>query len=122
MMSKTSITDIYEINGLNEQYILGCLGRLRQLGVEAAILHPREKVLCFLWRRVYFITITIKRALENDRRQYYDQHQHVGSVHIPIALESRFTRQVLQCYNDDLMNNNRIKHKNLKPGAGSYEN
>ena len=115
-----SITDFNDTKGTDEKAFFGCLGPLRQLDVVAIILHPREGAPLFPLEKEYmfqrhFITIRIKRALGSACRHYYVQNQHVEGVHIPIALEFRFTRQVLQCNNEEeWMNINKIKHKHKK--------
>ena len=120
-----SITDFNDIKGMDEKAFFASLGRLRQLGVVAVILHPREGAPLFPLEKEHkfhrhFITIKIKRALGSVWRHYYAQNPNVERIHIPIALEFRFTRQVLQCDNEEeLQNINKIKHKHRRPGAGS---
>ena len=119
-----SITDFFETEGSSESAFFATLPMLRELGVVAVVLHKREGAPRFVLYKhsiqPHFTTIRVNRALGNDWRNFFNENRHVEKIHIPIELELRFTRHVVQCNNfEDLMNINKIKHEHRKPGVGS---
>ena len=114
------------LKGLEEEEFWALMPSVKELGVVAIVMHPRNDGPKFVNNkedklRQWFVTIDISRALGNSWRQFCkNKGNSVENIHLPACLERRFTQQVIQCASiENLMQINKIKHKNRKPGRGS---